>query len=608
VVTARERLAPTAIPDQDRGEPQGDRIMIRRSKISAALVAATLALALPGGTSAQEAQGRFRVLIPNLQPTNGADKKFGEKTAEDLRGLMNELLTHQPVAKKDLEKSLKQFKLKMDDLDCAKTRQLASQMNAEVALCATYAPQGSDYVVNAQFWDTRSNESFVINPVTVPDKDDQAAAKGIFDQFDRYTTQLRAAANCQSYATSRQWDTALEQCNKALELNPNAQSTRYLKAHIYYDMERYPECLAELDTLLEQNPIHEEGLNLAGYVAGTIGEQQKAVDYYTRYLELQPGNAQVRMKIAYDLAQAGDPGGAMQLIQAGLDVDPDNVDLLEQYGGFAFAAGKKIADKANADSTSDAGGLPPEAAEDYHQAIDAYLKVYKAKGADTNPSQIRTLIAAYIELDEVPQAISTAETALKTHPDDDGIWSYYADALQRAGKLDEALAALDRVKEINPDYPNVAFRQGKWLIQAGRLDDAVNALKTAAAADPQQAETAARLIFNDAYAKGVQKKNYTYAANGLAAALTLPNLAPGMVAQLTFWQGYSIYQSAYVDQAPNTVATAKSTLPRFEKALDLLQKPGVGDYAKSVNVNITEMIDNVKTFIDIQQKIIKRGD
>ncbi|MCG6956158.1 MAG: tetratricopeptide repeat protein [Gemmatimonadetes bacterium] len=580
--------------------------MIRRSKISAAVAAAILSLALPSGVNAQQPQGRFRVVIPNLQPTNGADKKFGEKTAEDLRGLMNELLTHQPVAKKELDKALKQFKLKMDDLDCPKTRQLAAQINAEVALCATYAPEGSDYVVNAQFWDTRSNESFEIKPVTVPEKDYQAAAKGIFDQFDRYTTQLRAAANCQSYATSRQWDTALEQCNKALELNPNAQSTRYLKAHIYYDMKRYPESLAELDTLLKENPIHEEGLNLAGYVAGTMGEEQKAVDYYTRYLELQPGNAQVRMKIAYDLAQAGDPGGAMQLIQAGLDVDPDNVDLLEQYGGFAFAAGKKIADKARADS-ADAGGLPPEAAEDYHQAIDAYLKVYKAKGADTNPSQLRTLIAAYIELDEVDQAISTAEEALKTHPDDDGIWSYYADALQRSGKLDEALAALDRVKEINPDYPNVAFRQGKWLIQAGRLNDAVNALKSAAA-DPKQAETAARLIFNDAYANGVQKKNYTYAADGLGAALTLPNLTPRMIAQLTFWQGYSIYQSAYVDQAPNTVATAKSTLPRFQKALGLLQKPGVGDYAKSVNVNITEMIDNVKTFIDIQEKIIKRGD
>ena len=579
--------------------------MVRRSMISAATFAATLLVAVPGGVNAQQPQGRFRVVIPNFTPTNGADKKFGEKAAEDLRGLMNGLLTHEPVGKKELEQALKKFKLKMDDLDCPKTRQLASQIGAQVALCATYKRQGGEYVVNAQFWDVRSNESFEVKPVTAGEKDDQAAAKGVFDQFDRYTTQLRAAANCQSYAGSHQWQNALDQCSQALELNPNAQGTRYLKAHIFYDMKNYPAALAELDSLLKQNPIHEEALNLAGYVAGTMGEEQKALDYYGRYLELQPSNAQVRMKIAYDLAQAGDPGGAMQLIQAGLDVDPDNTDLLEQFGGFAFAAGKKIAD--NQDSVSDAGGLPPEAAEDYRQAIDAYQKVYAAKGADTNPSQLRTLIAAYIELGEDDEAVATAEKALQTHQDDDGLWSYYADALQRLGKVDEALAALDRVQELNPDYPNVAFRQGKWLIQEGRIKEAVDVLKKAAAADPKQAEIAARLIFNDAYAKGIQPKKFDVATPALEAALTLPNLSPAMTSQLTFWLGYSVYQSAYQDQGPNTVASAKATLPRFQRALDLLQRPGVDAYAKSVKVSMSEMLDNVKTFIDIQQKIIKRG-
>lgn len=582
--------------------------MFRWSKISAVTLAVTLLFVIPNGRAqGQQPQGRFRVVIPDLQPTNGADKKFGEKVAEDLRDLMNGLLTHQPVDKKNLEKALKQYKLKMDDLDCPKTRQIASQIDAEVALCATYQPTGDGYAIDAEFWDVRSSESFQVTPVTAGEKDDQAAAKGIFDQFDRYTSQLRAAANCQSYAGSRQWQNALEQCNKALGLNPKAQGTRYLKAHIFYDMQNYPDALAELDSLLKQNPIHEEALQLAGYVAGTLEEEEKAVDYYSRYLELQPGNAQVRMKIAWDLAQAGDPGGAMQLIQVGLDVDPTNVDLLEQYGGFAFAAGKKIAEKAGQDSVSDAGGLPPEAAEDYRQAIDAYQKVYAAKGADTNPSQLRTLIAAYIALGESDQAIATAEKALQTHEEDDGLWSYYADALQRAGKADQALVALDRVKEINPDYPNLAVRQGKWLIQEGRTKDAVEALKPAAAADSKQAEIAVRLIFNDAYARGVQPKKFGVAIPALEAALTLPNLSPSWDHQLTFWLGYSVYQSAYQDQAPNTVATAKATLPRFQRALALLQKDGVGDYARSVKVDINEMKDNLKTFIEIQEKIIKRG-
>jgi tetratricopeptide (TPR) repeat protein len=585
--------------------------MIRRSKLSAATLAATLLVAVSAtGVRAQDqkqqAQGRFRVLIPNFQPLENANDDFGKKTAQDLRDLMNGLLTHEPVAKDDLEKALKQYKIKMEDLDCPKTRQLAATMDVQVALCAEYKPQGQGYEVTAQFWDVGSNEKFEVTPVTATADDHKGAAKGIFDQFDRYTTQLRATANCQEYAGSRQFQNALQNCDKALALNPEATSTRYLKAHILFDMKNYPDALAELDTVLTANPIHEDALQLAGYISATAGNDEKALDYYKRYLELQPGNAQVRMNIAYDLAKAGDPAGAMQLIQAGLDRDADNVDLLEQFGGFAFAAGQKLEEK-NDSTNEDAGGVSPEAADYFHKAIDAYQKVFAAKGADTQPSQIRNIIAAYLQLDEVDQALSMAEKALQTHPDEDGIWSYYADALQRAGRLDQALAALDRVKEINPDYPNVALRQGKWLIEAGRFSDAVTAFKSVAASDPRQAEMAGRLIFSDAYAKGVQKNKFDYAATALEAALTLPNLKPPMVSQLTFWEGYSLYQGAYHDQQPNTVESAKATLPRFQKALDLLQKAGVGDYAKSVNVDITQMLDNVRTFIDIQEKIIKRG-
>lgn len=579
--------------------------MIRRSQISAAFLAATLFALMPAGARAQ-ANSRFYVLIPDFQATNHADKKFGEQAAAELRDLVNGLLTHQPVARKDIEKALKKYKLKMDRLDCAKTRQLASQIKAQVALCASYAPKGDSVVVDAAFWDTRSNEKFQVTPVTAGKKDYQAAAKGIFDQFDRYTTELRASANCASYEQSQQYQEALSECNKALGLNPDAQSTRYRKAHILYDMKNDSAAMAELDTLLKANPIHEDGLQLAGYISGAMGNEDQAVAYYTRYLQLQPGAAQVRMNVAYQLAKAGDPGGAARLIQVGLAKDSTNVDLLEQYGGYALAAGAKLV-QAQDSSGKAAAAMPPEARDYFLKAIDAYQKVYAAKGAATKATDLRTLIQAYVQLDSIPEAINLAEQALQTHPSNDGIWSYYADALHKEGQLDKALAALDSVKKINPSYPNVSLRQGQWLIQAGRITDAVAALKPVAASNPEKAEIAARLIFADAYASGIKKKKYTYAIGGLDGALALPNLTPAMTHQLMFWEAYSIYQQAFEDQKPQKVSTAKATLPRFQKAQKLLKQPGVGAYAKSVNVDITQMLSNVATFIDIQQKIIQRG-
>lgn len=584
--------------------PGETSIMIRWPRMSAALLAATLLAVVPGGVRAQ-AQGRFRVLIPDFQATKGADKDFGKKAAAELRTLINGLLTHQPVSKDDMDKALKEYHLKMDQMDCPKTRQLAAQIKAQVAMCASYEPKGDSVVVTSAFWDTRKNEVFNVKPVTAGKKDYQAAAKAIFDQFDRYTTELRAEGNCASYEQSQQYKEALSECNKALGLNPNAESTRYRKAHILFDMKQDTAAMAELDTLLKANPIHEDGLQLAGYISGAMGNEDKAVDYYTRYLRLQPGAAQVRMNVAYQLAKAGDPGGAARLIEVGLKKDSTNMDLLEQYGGYTAAAGAKL---AQARDSSGGSAIPPEARDYFLKAIDAFQKVYAARGAKTKASDLLTLIQAYVQIDSIPAAITTAEKALQTHSDNGGIWSYYADALHKQGQLEKALAALDSVKRIDPNYPNVSLRQGQWLIQAGRIPDAIAALKPVAASDPQKAELAARLVFGDAYTNGIKKKNYAYAITSLDGALTLPNLTPAMTHQLTFWEAYSIYQKAYVDQQPQTVATAKATLPRFQKAQRMLKEPGVSNYATSVaKVDIKQMLSNLATFIDIQQKIIQRG-
>jgi tetratricopeptide (TPR) repeat protein len=578
--------------------------MVRRTRLVLSCLAVA-AVALPATRLQAQDMGRYRVLIPNFQPLEGADKGFGEDAAKDLRELINGLATHQPIEKKEIEQDLKRFKMKMDELDCVRTRQLASQMNAQVALCASYSEQNGQYVVNAEFWDIASSESFKVDPTTVGEKDDKTAAQHIFDQFDGYVQQVRFAQFCGEYAQSQQWDNALRNCDQALELNPDAVGTRYQRAHILYQMNRYPEALAELEKVLQLNQFHEDALQLAGYISAKEGDDDKALDYYSQYLELNPGNASVRMKIAYDLAQAGDPGGAMQLIQEGLDVDPDNIDLWEQYGGYAFATALDINQKASVGS-EDAGAVAPEAVEYFRKAIDAYQKVFQAKGPDTPVGHLRNIVVAYVQLGELDQAIAMAERALETHPQEDALWSIYADALQRAGKLDQAITALDRVKEINPAYPNVSLRQGNWLIQAGRINDAVAVLKEAVAGSQEQADVAARLIFADAYQNGIQKERFQYAVDGLSAAKQLPNLSSGMMSQLNFWHGYALYTGAVKEQEPQTLETAKSTLPKFQRAVELFQQ-GEEYAASQPSITLSQFLTNANTYIEIQEAIIKRG-
>ena len=596
---------PDATPEQKGGDPGEIRTMVRGTRLLMTCITVAAVGVPTAGLQAQD-MGRYRVLIPNFQPLDGADDDFGKDAAEDLRELVNGLATHQPIEKKEIESSLKRFKMKMDELDCIRTRQLAAQINAQVALCASYTEQNNQVVVNAEFWDIASSESFKVDPTTVGEKADAEAAQHIFDQFDRYVQQVRFAQFCGEYAQSQQWDNALRNCDQALELNPDAVGTRYQRARILYEMDRYPEALTELEKVLELNEFHEDALQLAGYISAKQGDDDKALDYYSQYLELNPGSASVRMKIAYDLAQAGDPGGAMQLIQEGLDVAPDNIDLWEQYGGYAFAKALEINQDASVGSPEDSGTVAPEAVEYFRKAIEAYQKVFEAKGPDTPVGHLRNIVAAYVQLDELDQAISTAERALETHPQEAALWSIYADALQRSGKLDEAITALDRVKEVNPNYPNVSLRQGNWLIQAGRIDDAVAVLRDAVAGSQDQADVAARLIFADAYQNGIQKERYPYAVQGLTAAKQLPNLSSMMQSQLNFWHGYALYTGAVKEQEAQTLATANSTLPKFQEAVRLFQR-GEQYAGSQPSITLSQFLNNAGTYIEIQQAIIKRG-
>src|SRR5690606_32499013 len=81
--------------------------------------------------------GRFRILVPYFQPLQGANDGFGKDASKELRKLMEALPTHRPIAEGDIKDAADDFDMKMEDLDCIKSRQLASQINAAVAVCAT---------------------------------------------------------------------------------------------------------------------------------------------------------------------------------------------------------------------------------------------------------------------------------------------------------------------------------------------------------------------------------------------------------------------------------------------------------------------------------------
>lgn len=579
-----------------------------RHLVAAAVLAPLLAPVLPSAPASLHAQstgGRAQVLIPYFEPRQNADRGFGRGAAEELRRLINALPTYAPIPEDDIEDHVRSFNMRMEQLNCITTVQLAAQLNVPVAICASYTEDAQRNVtVTASIRNVAEGEEYPLEPFTVARNDRRGAAQQIFTQFDRFTTQVRAAGICADYFASSQWQDALRNCDESLAMNPNQRAVRFLRGRILYELQRYDEALQELDRVLEHDPFHEDALQLAGYIAVTQGQDERGRGYYSRYLDVNPGNVQIRMRIAYEMAEAGDPVGAMQFIQVGLDVDPNNVDLLDQYGGFAFRAALD-AQREYEMSTPNAQGLAPQAAEYYREAITAYMRVFERRGAETPVDRLRNMIAAQVQLGELDDAIRLSERALGTHPTEAPIWTLYADALQRAGRLEEAVTALGRLLEIQPDHPTAGLRRGSILVQARRTEEALAALAPVAQRDAQQADQAARLFFNEGYVNGHQKQDYAYSIRNMAAAKQLPNVSEGMRNQLNFWHGFSLFQASIAEQQPSTLASAQATLPKFREALQLIQASG--NYAASVNVNRGQLEEQINTYIEIQDAIIRRG-
>ncbi len=549
--------------------------------------------------SAQDASARMRVMVPDVPPQGEASKKFGERLADELRDLINDMATHQPVEEKEIKDALKRFDMKMEDLNCIRTRQLGQQIQAELVFCGTYNREGEGWRVEGSFV-ASNGEALEVEPISVPDRGQEEAAQHFFESLELLVEQVRYAQFCAEYATSEVWESALEACDRAIQLNPNTVSSRYTRAMVLRQTERLEEALEEFRTVLELDPLHENAMQNAGYVSALLGNDDDARSYYSGYLELNPANAQVRMRVAYDLAQAGDPQGAMQLIEGGLELAGENVDLLLQHGGFAFAAGAEMAEGQE--------NMPIEAAELYQKALTSLTSVYQLDPEAMETAQLRSMVAAHIQLQQYEEAMAIGEQLVQSHGDEAQIWSVYADALQRAGNLDEAIAALQRVEDLDPDYATVKMRQGTWLLEAGRIDESIPVFQEAIARGEQSADRVAYSVWANGYQTGVapDTKNWPYAIRVMGLAREFET-SEEMTQQINFWLGYAIFNQAVAQQQAQTLETAQATLPRFQEALRLIQS--ASGYASRQNMEGTrqQLIGNVNTYIEIQEAIIRRG-
>ena len=568
-------------------------------------------LALAGGplltahAGAQVAE-RARVMVTNLKPIDDANKNFGRDLAKELRDLINRSPRHQPVDEDEVRDATKQYDIEYDDLDCTQSLQLANLVNAAIVFCGTSTENRDDrtFTLSGIQFAAPGGASLSIEDKTWSRDDPELAAQEIMGAFDTFVQQSLAADFCAQYFDSQDWDSAEDNCTEALEMNPDHAQVRFIYANVLRQTGRLQEAYTETLRVIELDPLHEGALQLAGFLAATLDMPDEAREHYSAYLVLNPGNAQVRMSIAYDLAQAGDPEGAMLLSEEGLAIEPDNVELLLRHAAFAVAAAQKLQTEAGGNAP-----LSPEAAQLYRKAQTSYQEAYAVQGVDMEFIHLRNMIATFRELDQLDEAIAMTEQVLETHQEEAQLWSDYANLLNRVERVEEAIAALEETEQRDPSFANVKARQGTWLIAVGREAEALPYLEEAIEKGEQSADNIANTVFAAAVEKGIQVQDWAYAIETMRMAKTFDaELSDGTRGRLDFYFAYSIYSQAVLQQEAQNLNSAQLTLPKFQEVRRLLgQAHVVASATESQGAQFQQLRDATQQYIEIQEAIIQRG-
>jgi tetratricopeptide (TPR) repeat protein len=488
------------------------------------------------------------------------DRRFGDKVADEIRERLEDFSTHAPVEEKDFERALDQYDLEAEELNAIRARQLANLMGAQVLYFAMLEAVDGVFEVQGTFIDVPTGDEVPVPPVRVSDRSNESVDRVVevtIQAFEEQVRFFRAQQFCAEYVESHQLESALRNCDEALEINPNSVHVLFNKGMAYRVMFEQEEpgtdgwadsSIAYFEMVLERQPSHRAALQNAAFMYSQAGEADKASELYQRYLEYDAGNVPVRIKVAYDLANADLMPEAIAILQAGLEIAERDVDLLQSLGDYALRY-------SSTDSTY------------VDIALDAYEQVLEIKGEEADSTIIINALAAYTQADRTAEAIEFAEKALQSHSESARLWSLYADALGRAERFDDASAAMDRVIEIDPAYPAALLKRGRFKLQGGDREAALADFNLAIESSASTSEEVFRLFWAEAH--GARSAGNMPAAIGHFE--TASNYAPAnQRRELEFWWGYSHYQLGERQATPEDASLR--TLERAQANIQAAQR------------------------------------
>ena len=262
-----------------------------------------------------------------------------------------------------------------------------------------------------------------------------------------------------TYAQMGQYDKALADFDRAIDLDPQYAGAIALRGETYRLMGEYDKALADFDRAIELEPSLNWAIALRGETYRQMGEHARALAEFDRAIELDPQDAWAIASRGQTYGQMGEHAKALADFDRAIELDPQDAGAIASRGITHYIMGSYAKALVDLDNVIDLNSK-------LDWAIAYRGRVYRMLGRYTE--SLRDLNLA-LEMDST-NAASIASRG---------------ETFRHLMRYDEALADFDQAIALDPTLDWAFDYQGRTYLALRRYDAALINFEQAVELDPQ---------------------------------------------------------------------------------------------------------------------------
>jgi len=449
------------------------------------LVLTAFATVLASPLLAQSGKTGDRVMVPTLQ---SSDKDLGVQAAEAIRSQLTKQTNVRElvvVPKADINNSLASSGYSTTEaLAPGDAKALATLVRAPQYVEGTVTKTPSGYKIESRLIISRDMTRGQALPVAQGSKLDDAAgqvARAIKDA----RRQLPGEETCHNAVAQGKYQEGVNAARSAMSGNPNANIVGACLVDAYAGLKMDDSVIAVSERIRANDPRNIVALRRLAEIYHAKADTTKELSVLGSLAAADPTNIKLLQDVVNQMAATGHAQQAIPLMRDLLQNNPGDPQLLN----LAW--------------------LVYLNAKDYQGAIDIGNEMVRVDTATATADYYARLAGAYASLNQPQKASEAAARGSAKYPNDPSLALYSAQALYKAGQLQQAVDVAKRAVAANPKNPQGYFLLSTIQGALKQYDDVANTLNQAkaAGADPTALSQIALQQGSNAYKDGQGSKD-----------------------------------------------------------------------------------------------------